>query len=274
MMRIAGIFFVLLCIGLPAAGVQGQEGRSTESLILESQMMMRRGDFQKASEILEQAVAGKSGDPKLYLHLGNAYRELGWMEEARQTYRTAVQIHAGFIDALAALATLDRQLGNWDEGISSYQQIAAIDPTSARPYLEMAMIYRNQGLATEGRKALQKAYQLNPQFVIQSVRLRQGEIDDLTLLYGPDGDVNLAEAGRNEEPAIAAGSNAHAADAVNGGSVSLGSGQSAEAAKSNSSQEKKYTGDGPDKSHTSAVLLFWAVVLLAWRSARVWKYRS
>ena len=273
-MTSARFFLVLLYLCFAAVPAWSGEGEAIEGRILESQVMMRQGDFQQAREILEQAAAGAPDEPKLHLHLGNVYRELGWMGEASASYQKAVKIHPGYSGAFEALASLYCHLEKWDEAIAAYQQLAAIDPSAARPYFEMAMIYRRQGFGEQGRKALQQAYRLNPQFVVQSARLQQVELDELSLL--PAGDAHEEQAGAGVD---ASGGTAAGSGPPEPGSV-IGAGDARQAAATDHGQ------NGPDlpgektarqwggHARSPAVLLLLAAVLLAWGGVKVWKGRK
>ena len=273
-MTSARFFLVLLYLCFAAVPAWSGEGEAIEGRILESQVMMRQGDFQQAREILEHAVAGAPGEPTLYLHLGNVYRELGWMGEAAAAYNKAVKIHPGFSGAFEAMAALYRHLEKWDEAIAAYQQLAAIDPSAARPYFEMAMIYRNQGFGEQGKKALLQAYRLNPQFVMQAARLQQVELDELSLLRA--GDAYEEQAGAGDE---ASGGTGSGFGPPAPGSV-IGAGDARQAAATDHGQNgpdlpgEKAAQEWGGHSRSPAVLLLLAAVLLAWGGVRVWKGRK
>ena len=259
----AGIFFMLLLISFTPGQAGGGEGEAIEGRILESQVMMRQGDFQQAREILEQAVAGAPGEPTLYLHLGNVYRELGWMGEAAAAYNKAVKIHPGFSGAFEAMAALYRHLEKWDEAIAAYQQLAAIDPSAARPYFEMAMIYRNQGFGEQGKKALRQAYRLNPQFVMQAARLQQVELDELSLQPAPDDRAGAGDGGTR-----AAGSSGP------GSVTGIGTARQTAAAVQGRNDPGLPGGKAaaqPGNARYPLALLLLAAMLLAWGGRRVWK---
>jgi hypothetical protein len=272
-MTSARCFFVLLYLCFAAVPAWSGEGRTVEAAILESQVMLRQDDAQQAREILEEAVAGSPGEPKLYLHLGNVYRELGWTDEAVAAYRQAVQIHPGFSGAFEALAGLYRQLEKWDDAIAAYQRLAAIDASAARPHFEMAMIYRGQGFAEQEKRELRQAYRLNPQFVVQAARLQQVELAGMDLAHAGD-EEPAGGAGTGDEAAGAKLAGAGAPGAVSG-STDTGAGQPGVAAVSGNDPglpgKKEETWPG----HTlgRAILLLLAALLLAWGSVRVRKGR-
>lgn len=264
-MTSARFFLVLLYLCFAAVPAWSGEGEAIEGRILESQVMMRQGDFQQAREILEHAVAGAPGEPTLYLHLGNVYRELGWMGEAAAAYNKAVKIHPGFSGAFEAMAALYRHLEKWDEAIAAYRQLAAIDPSAARPYFEMAMIYRNQGFGEQGKKALQQAYRLNPQFVMQAARLQQVELDELSLQPATDdrtgaGDGDTRAAGSGEPGSVTGTGAARQTAAAVPGRNDPGLPGGKVAAQ-------------PGNARYPVALLLLAAMLLAWGGRRVWKGR-
>lgn len=264
-MTSARFFLVLLYLCFAAVPAWSGEGQTIEGSILESQVMMRQGDFQQAREILEQAVAGAPREPTLYLHLGNVYRELGWMGEAAASYQKAVQIHPGFSGAFEAMAALYRHLEKWDEAIAAYQQLAAIDPSAARPYFEMAMIYRNQGFGEQGKTALRQAYHLNPQFVIQAARLQRVELDELRLQPATDDLAGVGDGG-----ASAAGSGGPGS--VTGTSVARQTAAAVQGRNDPGLPAEKAAAQ-PGNARYPAALLLLAAMLLAWGGLRVWKGR-
>ncbi len=170
--------FLFFCL-MPTVLLCKETSSTVEKRILQSQMFMNVGDFAEARFALEQALKEMPKEPKLYFHLGVVHTSMGLLNEAAEAYEAAVRIHPGYLGALSELARAYHSLERWDDAIIVYEKIAEIDPSSARPYFEKAMIYRRLGLQEEEKKALAEAYRLNPQFVIQSARLHDFEIDEL-----------------------------------------------------------------------------------------------
>lgn len=178
--KIYTCLLLLGCINLFPARVSGTENAySLEQSILQSQISMNDNDFDEARNTLEDAIYTMPNEPKLYFYLGSVLRELGWLEEAISAYQTAILIHPGYLGALEGQADVYRMLEKWEKAIETYDKIINIDPTSASPFFEKALVYRNQGHLGLEMEALKQSYQRNPDFVIQSARLLNYEIDEL-----------------------------------------------------------------------------------------------
>lgn len=65
---------------------------------------MDRGNWEQAVFYLEDLIQLEGGTPDAYFYLGEAYRQLGQLEEARQAYYQALELQPDFGPALVGLA--------------------------------------------------------------------------------------------------------------------------------------------------------------------------
>ncbi len=84
-------------------------------------IMMRTGDFDRAEEALRAAVDMAPASPDPYRFLGDLFRSLGRMEDARQAYLGGLKCSPEDSEAHFGLASVRLALGEMPEGWDDYE---------------------------------------------------------------------------------------------------------------------------------------------------------
>ena len=98
------------------------------------------GEDQRATLLLEQAVATGLAGPGIYTFLCNLYRHDGRLEEALEMGRRAIKLPGFAEGAPFHLALVHRDLHQFDEAASYLLQALAVDPDYADARLELGQL--------------------------------------------------------------------------------------------------------------------------------------
>ena len=162
------------------------------------------GEFKKATEALERAVALDPGDSNMYLWLGRAYGRRaetsslitapGLATKARQFFERAAQLNPANLDAQSDLFEYYLEApgflgGGFDKAAATAAQIARISP--AEGYSAQAKLAEKRKEFSSAEAHLQRAVELAPQKI--------GKLIDLARLFTKQGryqeaDLSLAKA--------------------------------------------------------------------------------
>lgn len=130
-----------------------------------------RGDAKSASELLSK-MAKKNPTSKAYVNLANAYESMHEYSLAADAYSQALQIDSSHNELKEAQAQDLALAGRFEDALKVYADMAGDDPKSAKPYLGMAQIYREQKNYTKARESLNKAKELDP----ENLEVRYNEV--------------------------------------------------------------------------------------------------
>ncbi len=136
---------------LPLPLSAGQGGGLVGRYIMSSRILINQGDLAEARNELVDALLLMPDEHKLYFKLGQVNRQLGLTQAAIAAYESAIRIHPGYIQAHYGLASLYRNQQRWDEASVMYEKIAEIDPSAARPYFEVGIMFHELGLFEKGQ---------------------------------------------------------------------------------------------------------------------------
>ena len=115
--------------------------------------------------LIRQAMAL---DPNRAAHcnsLGQAYRRLGWLEDAAAAYRAAAAIRPDSAEIHSNLATVLRDLGNHGMAAGHYRLAAELAPGSAVTWYNLANALSDSGPQEEAEACYRRAIGLKPDFV-------------------------------------------------------------------------------------------------------------
>jgi tetratricopeptide (TPR) repeat protein len=120
-----------------------------------------RGDPKAASALLE-GLAKKRPSSKAYVNLANAYEGMHEYGLAADAYKKAIDLDPSHPELKEVQAQDLAMAGRFDEALAVYSDIAENDPKSAKPYIGMSQIYREQKNYAKAREVLNKAKELEP----------------------------------------------------------------------------------------------------------------
>ena len=98
----------------------------------------------------------------LYLHLGNAYRLAGSLEDAINEYKMAIWLDPTHVTAHKLLCSIYEEQGNYDSAIELYAKLIDMNPNDAIYHSNLANIYYLKGDIKEAVSFYQTAISLNP----------------------------------------------------------------------------------------------------------------
>ncbi|CAN5520564.1 serine/threonine-protein kinase [soil metagenome] len=123
-----------------------------------------RGDYQKAAERYEQAVALAPNDSELHANLGDAYARLGQSSRAAECYRRAVRHVEALLAVspddsqhLAALALYEAKLGKHRAAAANVQKALALTPKDGQVLYVTALVGALSGDTARACSALAEA---------------------------------------------------------------------------------------------------------------------
>jgi len=91
----------------------------------------------------------------------NAARQL--FQSAADNYKEILKTNSNSSDTWVRLGMLQRQLGDYDQAISSFEQAAKIDPKNVNALLNAAMLFEVQGKKDKARETYSRILGLDPQ---------------------------------------------------------------------------------------------------------------
>ncbi len=118
-----------------------------------------------ALDIFKKAVilANENLKAESKTHLGIQYAKIGNYEKAIESYKEAIKIKPGLIEAYSNLSGVYNTLKNYDEGIKYAKEAIKIKPDFSEAYNNLAVAYYYKGEKQEALKNMEIAVKLNPQ---------------------------------------------------------------------------------------------------------------
>jgi tetratricopeptide (TPR) repeat protein len=125
-------------------------------------ILLSERKYQDAIQELQKAVAADGNFAGAFYFLGVAQKSAGQTEQARNSFRRALQLSPRMGQAEAALATMTLRSENPDEASRLADQAMAKSPGAAPPYVAKAMAVIAKGDTLQGEKLLEEALQRDP----------------------------------------------------------------------------------------------------------------
>jgi tetratricopeptide (TPR) repeat protein/uncharacterized caspase-like protein len=119
-------------------------------------------NYQKAVDLLQQAV---SIDPKYstaYVYLGRVERALYEEDKAIDAFRRAIEIDPDYMEARSSYAGALLDQGNLDEAVRQLDVVIKRTPEDATAWYLLSQAYARKGSFPQGKDAAEKAVHLTP----------------------------------------------------------------------------------------------------------------
>ena len=113
--------------------------------LLLGRALVAKGDYDKAIESLNEAIARTPDDPNIVAALGEAYEKKGAPIEALKRYSDAVQLNPNDAHLQLQLARLADQLGASDRAAEAYRAAMAKGGGDVVSVVELAQLYKRKG---------------------------------------------------------------------------------------------------------------------------------
>jgi protein O-GlcNAc transferase len=127
------------------------------------------GDYNRAIQLLDQALKLTPRDASLHIAQGTALYHESYLADAIREFRLALSLHPGDVDALSNLASAWMQIGDLQDALPALEQAAAQQPADPELLDRLGLAYLQAG---NWRQAAQ-LYQ----------RLSQSDAANAVLLY-------------------------------------------------------------------------------------------
>ncbi len=126
---------------------QKMRRKDTEQLIYIGKAFINadKPNYNKAIEVLNKAKAANSEDAQVFLALGDAYFGLNNQNEAYSNYRNAFRLDSKLLRAKMQLGVLLKGAKAYNEAITSFNEVIALDPNYGPVYRELAETYYKWG---------------------------------------------------------------------------------------------------------------------------------
>jgi predicted TPR repeat methyltransferase len=143
----------------------------------------QQNDFSTACHYLKQAVHYEQHNPTLYLHLANALKMQGLLDEAAEILQKAIQLNPDYSAALNNLGILYFSQENFVEAIKCYQLAIEKQPNFWDAYYNLGLAFSktnqfNAAIATYETLVKQTSDHSAAYFQLGRLYLHQERIDD------------------------------------------------------------------------------------------------
>ena len=104
----------------------------------------RKGDYEKATKTLTQAISVNKLNPAAHFNLGQVYQEVKLLAKAEAEYQKTAELDQNSKVAYYALGKLYFTEGKWDEAIEQLLIAVKNDPVSADNYYWLGQAYEKK----------------------------------------------------------------------------------------------------------------------------------
>ena len=120
------------------------------------------GDAKAALAHFTAAAKAEPGSPAIQLAIATLQRDTGEFDAARQTASEILRRHPGNIDALLSLGRIERSAGRHENALTHFQSAISIAPSDPMPLLEAATALRDLGRSDESYAAFLQVLTIAP----------------------------------------------------------------------------------------------------------------
>ena len=124
-----------------------------------------RKDYARAAEMYHKALEfAPLARAEILGNLGDTYRQLGRLQEARGWLQEAIQLEPGRGLLYFYLGQVERAAGQDEAALAAFAQALSRNPDHARTQVERAEVLIEAGLSAPARKAFRHALQIDPNY--------------------------------------------------------------------------------------------------------------
>jgi tetratricopeptide (TPR) repeat protein/peroxiredoxin len=137
----------------------------THLVALQNLVMLYRwqGNLEKAQQAIEKAISVQPNDPEFHFALGMLLAGQEHFEEARQELERTVELRRNDAIALNNLGVVYLRLGRSREALGSFERCTQMSPDYDRPYLNIALIYKDAGQQDKAQAVLRSFASRHPE---------------------------------------------------------------------------------------------------------------
>jgi tetratricopeptide (TPR) repeat protein len=136
---------------------------NTDVVFLMARLSMKQSFFEDAIPLLEEGLKVAPKRAKLLAALGECYFMAGKVDEAKDTFRTLIQVDPS-ARSYAFMALCYRNQGRYDEAVKYLEQGLKADPHDVSCLYNLGYIASRQGQYDGGEKWLKQALEVDPNY--------------------------------------------------------------------------------------------------------------
>jgi predicted O-linked N-acetylglucosamine transferase (SPINDLY family) len=142
--------------------VLGFHPDNPEALHLLGVIAFQRKRHEEAVMLIGRAVTRKPGFADAHSNLGNAFRELGRLDEAEESYRRALAANSRFAMAHYNLGNVLMARKRFDQAAKSFGSAIALSPDLLEAHVNLGIVLAERGRYDEAEKCYRKALAIRP----------------------------------------------------------------------------------------------------------------
>ncbi len=127
-----------------------------------------KGDYQKAIEHYSPAR-----NAEVLMNKGNAYRELGMLEEALESYSRAVKMNPRVVHGFRGMADIYRDLSDYDNAVDYYRKVLDLTPRDLNVLVSLGDIFFEKGKYDRAAEYYRKTTEIAPRVASNYRRLAE-----------------------------------------------------------------------------------------------------
>ncbi|MFP5501192.1 MAG: tetratricopeptide repeat protein, partial [Candidatus Sericytochromatia bacterium] len=151
----------------------GPRGLSAEVHYEAGNMLLEQGAHDRAIPYLEQALRWRPDSSYAANNLGNAYKAVGRMEDARRAYERAIAVDPANPNPRNALGVLSEEAGDQKAALDHYRAATRVDPAYPDAHYNAGVLLLKQRRHAEAASELLLASRLNPDLAMAHFQLAE-----------------------------------------------------------------------------------------------------
>ena len=134
--------------------------RSVPSMLALANASLRRGRYELADSILEQALAISPKNAEVNYLVGLRHKQEGRAAPALESYRQAVESNGQFVEARMALGLQYMAAGNYVLALQQFEALSRLSPTLVAVHLNLGDAYRANRRFQDAKKSFDAALRM------------------------------------------------------------------------------------------------------------------
>lgn len=125
---------------------------------------MNQGEFSRAEDLFEHAIAFNPKDFNLYLDLGYVCQKQGKFSKAEEAYKKAIEFNPRNSNAHSGLGYVYKYQRKLTQAEELFKKAIELNPKNYNAYIELGWVYQKLGKLFQDEEVFRKAIELNPEF--------------------------------------------------------------------------------------------------------------
>jgi len=139
------------------------DARNVDALHFLGFIAYQRADYDRAEQLISQALALNSANRHAHHNLGRVYQAQGNQGQAAACYRRTLELDRGHVDAWFNLGTALGALGRGEEALDCYRRVLELAPAHFEATYNLGIACRDLGRGDDAIAAFRRAVELRPE---------------------------------------------------------------------------------------------------------------